>query len=72
MKKIGQVKRPAKVTILADGRVGPFIRFVQQAYRELNLRPLTAESAQTLLKRAQRKSRLIKSNNISTTVAYLL
>jgi hypothetical protein len=45
-------KRPAKVTILADGRPGPFIRFVQQAYRELKLRPLTAEGAQTLLKRA--------------------
>jgi hypothetical protein len=48
-------KRPAKVTILADGRPGPFIRFVQQAYRELNLRPLTAEGTQTLFKRAQKK-----------------
>ena len=50
-----EIFKPAKVTILADGRPGPFIRFVQQAYRELNLRPLSAEGTQTLFKRALRK-----------------
>ena len=47
--------RPAKFTILADGRPGPFIRFVQQAYRELKRPPLSAEGAQTLFKRARKK-----------------
>ena len=60
-----EIFKPAKVTILADGRPGPFIRFVQQAYRELNLRPLSAEKAHKhCSKELKRKGRL-KSNRSS-------